>query len=94
MPIDRNTHKLSSDAVMEMRGFRGMTGKKPQQKPVYVSKNLLNEKDLSKKLNPGNSEYGVSTDDIFAHAKKKGYERTRMNNIMDGIAYFKNSAGE
>ena len=94
MPIDRNTHKLSSDAVIEMRGFRGMTGTKPEQKPIYTSKNWLNEKDLSKKLNPGNSEYGVSTDDIFAHAKKNGYERTRMNNIMDGIGFFKNSAGE
>lgn len=93
MPIDRNTHKLSPDAVMEMRGFKNMAGVM-EQKPVHISKNRLNEKDLSKELFSGNSEYGVSTDDIFAHSKKKGYERTRINNIMDGPAFFKNSAGE
>lgn len=93
MPINRNTHKLGPDAIMEMRGFKNMAGGM-EQKPIHVSKNWLNEKDLSKKLHPGSSEYGVSTDDIFAHSKKKGYERTRINNIMDGPAFFKNSAGE
>lgn len=93
MPIDRNTHKLGPDAVVDMRGFKNMAGGM-EQKPMYISKNSLNEKGLPKKFSPGNSEYGVSTDDIFAHSKKKGYERTRMNNIMDGMALFKNSAGE
>ena len=93
MPLDRNTHKLGPDAIIETRGFRNMAGN-IEQKSIHISKNSLNEKGLPKKLFPGNSEYGVSTDDIFAHSKKKGYERTRMNNIMDGIGKFKNSAGE
>lgn len=87
MPIDENTHKLSSDAFIKMNSFRNMSGAR-EQKPIYTSKKW------AEKLYPESSEYGVSTDDIFAHAKKKGYERTRMNNIMDGPAYFKNSAGE
>ena len=93
MPLDRNTHKLGPDAIIKTKGFKNMAGN-IEQKSIHISKNSLNEKGLPKKLYPGNSEYGVSTDDIFAHSKKKGYERTRMNNIMDGIGMFENSSGE